>query len=69
MLVLVVFMHIYMKYTKHGYEIAVIGDSVEHRALRGIERRPHHDAALYLSGAICTSVGFMVASGANVTLY
>ena len=28
MLVLVVFMHIYMKYTKHGYEIAVIGDSV-----------------------------------------
>ena len=27
-LVLVVFMHVYMNHTKHGYEIAVIGDSV-----------------------------------------
>ena len=27
-LVLVVFMHVYMNHTKHGYEIAVIGDSI-----------------------------------------
>ena len=27
-LILVVFMHVYMRYTKHGYEISVIGDSV-----------------------------------------
>ena len=40
-LVLVVFMHVYMNHTKHGYEIAVIGDIV----------------------------GFIVASGANNTLY
>ena len=27
-LILVVFMHVYMNHTKHGYEIAVIGDSI-----------------------------------------
>ena len=37
-------MYIYMNYTKHGYEIAVIGESEQHRPLRGHERRPHHDA-------------------------
>ena len=32
--VLTVFMYIYLNYSKHGYEIAVVGESQRHRQLR-----------------------------------
>ena len=67
-LVLVVFMHIYMKYTKHGYEIAVIGDSVNTARYAGMNVGRIMMRTMFLSGAICGLVGFMVASGANMTL-
>ena len=60
-LVLVVFMHIYMKYTKHGYEIAVIGDSVNTARYAGMNVGRIMMRTMFL-------VGFMVASGANMTL-
>jgi len=43
-LILVVFMHVYMNHTKHGYEIAVHRRLHQHRPLRGHERWPRHDA-------------------------
>ena len=67
-LVLVVFMHIYMRYTKHGYEIAVIGDSVNTARYAGMNVGRIMMRTMFLSGAICGLVGFMVASGANMTL-
>ena len=67
-LVLVVFMHIYMKYTKHGYEIAVIGDSVNTARYAGMNVGRIMMRTMFLSGAICGLVGFMVASGTNMTL-
>ena len=67
-LVMVVFMHIYMKYTKHGYEIAVIGDSVNTARYAGMNVGRIMMRTMFLSGAICGLVGFMVASGANMTL-
>lgn len=68
-LILVVFMHVYMKYTKHGYEIAVIGDSVNTARYAGMNVGHIMMRTMFLSGAISGIVGFIVASGANNTLY
>ena len=59
---------IYLKYTKHGYEIAVIGDSVNTARYAGMNVGRIMMRTMFLSGAICGLVGFMVASGANMTL-
>ena len=68
-LVLTVFMFIYMKYTKHGYEIAVIGESENTARYAGMDVAKITIRTMVLSGAICGLVGYMVASGANQTLY
>ena len=67
-LVLVVFMFIYMKYTKHGYEIAVIGDSINTARYAGMDVAKITVRTMLLSGAICGLVGFMIVSGADQTL-
>ena len=69
MLVLVVFMHVYMRYTKHGYEIAVIGDSVNTARYAGMNVGHIMMRTMFLSGAISGLVGYIIASGANNTLY
>lgn len=68
-LLLVVFIHVYMRYTKHGYEIAVIGDSVNTARYAGMNVGRIMMRTMFLSGAISGLVGFIVVSGANNTLY
>ena len=68
-LVLVVFIFIYMRYTKHGYEIAVIGDSINTARYAGMNVGHIMMRTMLLSGAISGIVGFIVVSGANGTLY
>ena len=68
-LALVVFIFIYMRYTKHGYEIAVIGDSVNTARYAGMNVGRIMMRTMLLSGAISGVVGFIVVSGANGTLY
>ena len=68
-LVLVVFMFIYMNYTKHGYEIAVIGDSENTARYAGMNVGRIILRTMFLSGAIAGLVGCIIASGANHTLY
>ena len=68
-LVLVFFIFVYMKYTKQGYEIAVIGDSVNTARYAGMNVGWIMMRTMLLSGAISGLVGFIVASGANNTLY
>ena len=68
-LVLVVVMHIYMNYTKQGYEIAVIGDSVNTARYAGMNVGRIMMRTMFISGAISGLVGFIVVSGANGTLY
>lgn len=68
-LVLVVFIYVYMRYTKHGYEIAVIGDSINTARYAGMNVGRIMMRTMFLSGAISGVVGFIVASGANGTLY
>lgn len=68
-LILTVFMFVYMKYTKHGYEIAVIGESENTARYAGMNVGRVIMRTMFLSGAISGLVGFIVASGANNTLY
>ena len=68
-LLLVVFMYVYMRYTKHGYEIAVLGDSVNTARYAGLNVGRIMMRTMFLSGAISGLIGFIVASGANGTLY
>ena len=68
-LVLTVFMFIYMKYTKHGYEIAVIGESENTARYAGMNVGRIIMRTMFLSGAIAGLVGYILASGANNTLY
>lgn len=68
-LVLVILMHIYMNYTKHGYEIAVIGDSENTARYAGMNVGRIMMRTMFLSGGICGIIGFIVVTGANHTLY
>ncbi len=68
-LVLVVLMYIYMNKTKQGYEIAVIGDSVNTARYAGMNVGWIMMRTMFISGAISGLVGFIVVSGANFTLY
>ena len=68
-LLLVLFMYIYMNKTKQGYEIAVIGDSVNTARYAGMNVGWIIMRTMFLSGAISGIVGFMIVSGANFTLY
>ena len=68
-LLLMVFMFVYMKYTKQGYEIAVIGESENTARYAGMNVGKIVMRTMFLSGAIAGLVGFIVSSGADNTLH
>lgn len=68
-LILTVLMFVYMKKTKHGYEITVIGESENTARYAGMNVGRIIMRTVFISGAIAGLVGFVVASGANNTLY
>jgi len=68
-LLLVFLMFVYMNYTKHGYEIAVLGESENTARYAGMNVRRVIIRTACLSGGICGLVGFMLASGTNQMLY
>ena len=68
-LVLTFAMYAYLKYTKHGYEIAVIGESENTARYAGMNVGWIIMRTMFLSGAIAGIVGFLLVSGANNTLY
>ena len=68
-LILTVLMYGYMNHTKQGYEIAVIGESENTARYAGMNVGWIIMRTMLLSGAISGLMGFVVASGANSTLY
>ena len=68
-LVLTVLMYGYLKYTKQGYEIAVVGESQNTARYAGMDVARIVMRTMFLSGAISGLVGFIVASGADNTLH
>ena len=67
-LALVIFMYCYLKFTKHGYQIAVVGESEATARYAGIEVGKVVMRTMFISGAIAGVVGFIVISGINYTL-
>lgn len=65
---LAILIYIYLKYTKHGYEIAVIGESENTARYVGINVRKTIIRTMLLSGAICGIAGFITVAGKNMTL-
>ncbi|MCL2702815.1 MAG: ABC transporter permease [Defluviitaleaceae bacterium] len=67
-LILVAIVYIYMKKTRHGYEITVVGESIPTARYAGINVGRVFLRTMFLSGAICGLTGFLIVSGANFTL-
>ncbi len=67
-LLLVCLMYIYMKRTKHGYEIAVVGESEKTAVYAGINVKAVMIRTILLSGAVCGLCGFLTVSGIDFTL-
>ena len=67
--VLTILMYIYLTRSKQGYEIAVVGESENTARYAGMNVPFIIMRTMFISGAISGVVGFMLASGANNTLY
>lgn len=59
---------IYMKYSKHGYEISVVGESEHTAEYAGINVRKVILRTMMVSGAICGFAGCLIVSGASHTI-
>ncbi len=66
--VITVFMYIYLKYSKHGYEIAVVGESENTARYIGINVKKVIVRTMALSGAICGIAGLLLVAGTDHTL-
>ena len=67
-IVLAVIVFVYLKYTKQGYEIAVVGESHETARYAGMNIKKITLRTMFLSGAVCGICGMVQATGADVTL-
>lgn len=67
-LLLAVAMYIYLKYTKQGYEIAVVGDSENTARYAGIRVNRVYIRTMAISGAICGFAGFLAVSAVSHTI-
>ncbi len=68
MLVLVVAVYIFMRYTKKGYEVAVVGESENTARYAGMNIKKIIIIAVILSGGLSGLAGMIQASGVNRTL-
>lgn len=66
--VITVAMYIYLNYSKHGYEISVVGESRKTAAYVGIKVDKVIIRTLLLSGAICGFTGWMMVAGIDHTI-
>ena len=67
-LALTIGMYIYMKYSKQGYEIAVVGESQNTARYAGIDVKKVIIRTMMISGAICGAAGALIVSGASHTI-
>lgn len=63
--VLTALMYVYLKYSKHGYELSVVGESVNTAKYIGVNVKKVVIRTLVLSGAICGISGFLFVAGTD----
>jgi ABC-type uncharacterized transport system permease subunit len=61
-------MYIYLKYTKHGYELSVVGESERTARYVGIKVEKVILRTMLLSGAICGIAGLLLVGGTDHTI-
>ena len=66
--VITIVMYIYLKYSKHGYEISVVGESQNTARYVGIKVEKVIIRTLLLSGAICGFTGLLLVGGTDHTI-
>ena len=67
-LILAVLMYCYLRYTKQGYEISVVGDSKNTARYAGIRVNKIYMRTMAISGAICGFAGFLAVSAVSRTI-
>ncbi|MEE0128571.1 MAG: ABC transporter permease [Eubacterium sp.] len=67
-LVLTVAMYIYLKYSKHGYELSVVGESENTAKYIGINVKKVILRTMFVSGAVCGIAGFLLVGGTDHTI-
>ncbi len=66
--VITVASYIYLKYSKHGYEISVVGESENTAKYIGIGVKKVIIRTLMVSGAVCGIAGLLIVGGTNHTI-
>jgi len=66
--VLTIAVYIYMNYSKHGYELSVVGESEPTARYVGIKVRKVIIRTMILSGALCGVTGLLLVGGTDHTL-
>lgn len=61
-------MYLYLRYSKHGYEISVVGESENTARYIGINVKKVIIRTLILSGAVCGIAGLLLVSGTDHTI-
>ena len=66
--IMTILMYIYLTYSKHGYEIAVVGESQRTASYAGIKVERVIIRTMVLSGAFCGLMGLLLTAGTDHTL-
>ena len=66
--VITVIMYIYLRYSKHGYEISVVGESENTARYIGINVKKVIIRTMALSGALCGIAGLLIVAGTDHTI-
>ena len=66
--VITILMHVYLKYSKHGYELSVVGESENTARYIGINVKKVIMRTMLLSGAVCGIAGLLLVGGTNHTI-
>ena len=66
--ILTVLMYVYLKYSKHGYEISVVGESERTARYVGIKVERVIMRTMFISGALCGFAGFLLVAGTDHTI-
>lgn len=67
-LILVAVIYVYIKSTKQGYEISVVGESQDTARYAGMNVKKIVLRTMFLSGAVCGLAGMIQATGSDITL-
>ncbi len=63
-----ILMYVYLKYSKHGYEISVVGESENTARYIGINVKKVITRTMLLSGAVCGIAGLILVAGTDYSL-